>query len=108
MGYKDICLKCRKAFSRGTNYTTPRLEKCVDCGSKTYDVNHKFRPPKKSQIKKWEVVAYLVQNGLRYEYLYKYIEPGVLHQQNGIYPETMREAKELVEKFKKKELIHFI
>ena len=98
MGYKAICLTCRKSFNRGTNIDTPILIKCPECGDKTIAVNQKFKPPKKLDLKKWEVVNFLIGNGFKYDILTEEIEPGVFRQL-GKYPENMRDAKEFIQKF---------
>ena len=93
MGYKSVCLNCRKAFSQGTDYTNFQRDKlCPDCGNSMVFLSAKFRPPKKRDNKKWEVVEFLVENGFYYESIY---DGGYV-----IYPETMKEAKEFVEKYK--------
>ena len=101
MGYKDVCLTCRKAFNRGTNVDTPKKAKCSECGNETVSVNHKFQPPRKLDKKKWEVVAYLIEHGFRYDHVYEEICYG-LYLQYGRYPENMNEAKEFVESFDNK------
>ena len=98
MGYKDICLTCRKAFNRGTNFETPKQVKCSECGGETIPVNHKFQPPKKLDKKKWEVVSFLVNHGFRYDHVYEEAAYG-LYLQYGRYPENMNEAQEFVENF---------
>ena len=103
MGYKNVCFDCRKAFSQGTDFNDIRESKCPDCGLLMKLVTHRFRPPKQSETKKWEVAKFLMEHGFLYEHVYKRI-----YEINGVtvlanyatYPETMREAKEFVEKHK--------
>jgi len=101
VGYKDVCLNCRKAFNRGTDFNNPQKLKCSDCENETIAVNQKFKPPKKSEIKKWEVVKYLIENGFDYSSVYSEREKGHF-QTIGKLPENMRAAKELVNKIKQK------
>jgi DNA-directed RNA polymerase subunit RPC12/RpoP len=101
MGYKDICLTCRKAFNRGTDFTNPLLVSCPECGTTTIAVSHKFKPPRKLDSRKWEVVELLLNNGFLYEQISEEIEPGV-YKSLGSYPENMREAKEFIHKFRQK------
>jgi ssDNA-binding Zn-finger/Zn-ribbon topoisomerase 1 len=91
-------LTCRIAFNRGTDIKTPAKTKCPECGNEMVSVNHKFQPPKKSDIKKWEVVNFLVNHGFRYDHVYEQIDIGT-YQQQGRYPENMRDAKEFVKNF---------
>lgn len=100
MGYKDICLKCRKAFNRGTDYFSPEKLKCTECDTEMFPVNHKFQPPKKLNAKEWEVVSYLVKNGFDYSSVYHH-EGENIYRQYGKFPTNMREAKEFVEIFKR-------
>ncbi|GMQ30893.1 hypothetical protein Aconfl_35360 [Algoriphagus confluentis] len=98
MGYKDICLTCRKAFSRGTDFTIPSSSKCPECGGPSITVSHLFQPPKKTELKKWKVVEYLIENGFRYDHAFKKEDS----QYYGRFPETMKEAIEFVKYQKEK------
>ena len=60
--------------------------------------NHKFRPPKQSDIKKWKLVEYLKNNGFVYQHILKEAEPGSFQEVS--YPTTIEEAKEFVLKYK--------
>jgi len=99
MTYKQVCLSCRKAFSANAKDISVSGKKCPQCGKLTNTVDHKFRPPRKTDAKKWEVVGYLIDNGFRYDHVYEMIEPGV-YLQGGSYPVTMKEAEEFVKKYK--------
>jgi len=56
MGQKILCLNCRKSFNlrKDFAYTTPKL--CVECGKPVILITHRFRPPGKSDDKKWHLV----------------------------------------------------
>lgn len=95
MGHKIVCLECRKSFSLGTDLSTNKEINCSDCGKKAELLPHRFRPPKRSDDKKWEVVCFLVLNGFKYHHIYcedskKYVD----------YPENLRDAKEFVKRYK--------
>jgi len=63
---------------------------------------HRFRPPKKSDDEKWEVVKYLVEHEFKYHHIYEdNLDNNPKFPISVIYPQTLREAKEFVEKFKK-------
>ena len=100
MRQKDVCLSCKIAFNRGTNIETPVKKVCPNCSEPLVQVNHKFKPPKKTDTKKWEVVNYLISNGFNFNHAYEMIEPGV-YKQIGKFPENMRDAKEFVKLHKK-------
>ena len=104
MGYKNICLDCRKAFSLGTDFTKIRESKCPDCGNTMTIISHRFRPPKTTDVKKWETVRFLIENGFRYQHIYKTISVssnGVKSYENYVdYPDNLRDAKEFVNKYK--------
>lgn len=46
MGYKEVCLHCRKAWNQPFS-TKAREVLCPDCGQPTMRLTHRFRPPKK-------------------------------------------------------------
>jgi DNA-directed RNA polymerase subunit RPC12/RpoP len=101
MGYKMVCLTCRKAFSTATdNQHMPSV--CPECGNGFVLYNHKFAPPKRNDLKAWKVITFLYQNGFNYQHIYK--TPRVhRHESNENYveyPQTLDEAKEFVIKYK--------
>lgn len=100
MGYKKVCFNCRKSFNDNTIFE----QKCSECGRTMILINHKFRPPKKSDLKAWEVAEFLSRSGFRFQHIFKntgkrgwkessedYVE----------YPLTMYEAKIFIEKYKR-------
>lgn len=100
MGHKKVCLDCRVAFNRpfdsGSGLTYP----CPNCSKSMLLLPHRFRPPKKSDDKKWEVVEFLIRNGFYYQHIVDDgLEPknGETSHQN--YPRNMREAKEFIKKY---------
>jgi hypothetical protein len=63
---------------------------------------HRFRPPKKTDIKKWEVVKFLIEHGFKYQHIYKDVslKNGIVDYSNyAVYPDNMKEAKEFAEKY---------
>ena len=95
MGHKKICLDCKKAFSQGTNSVDSVETNCPDCGQPMTLVNQKFRPPKITDNKKWDVVKYLVQNGFTYDHINNSSGTDYVD-----YPDNLRDAKEFVVKYK--------
>ncbi|MFD2892816.1 hypothetical protein ACFS5J_12420 [Flavobacterium chuncheonense] len=98
MGYKNICLECRTSYSKGNDYKNHTESNCPQCGKKMILVNHKFKPPKKSETKSWEMVKLLVENGFKFQVVYEQIEKGVYLKVN--YPKNLSEAKEFIKKYK--------
>jgi len=101
MGFKIACLTCRKAFSNNLGWKHS-FGKCPECGDKYVYFNHKFRPPKRNDLKQWKVVKYLSENGFNYQHVNdKYVK---LRQYGYFiyaeYPKSMQQAKEFVNKFK--------
>ena len=92
MGYKIVCLTCRKAFSIGPDYLKP--EKCSECGGNYIAYNHKFRPPKRDDLKAWKVVGFLSEHGFTYQHV-KAIDGNYVE-----YPTTLEEAREFIVKYK--------
>lgn len=104
MGYKKICLECRLSLTRAfDDGTEDRRYPCPECGKEMILMPHRFRPPKKSDEKKWQTVEFFIQHGFYYQHIQdgpetrnhinrkeKYVE----------YPETVKEAKEFVIKYR--------
>lgn len=103
MGYKKICLSCRKAFNQSAKAEVQSGTTCPECGLKMTEVDHKFRPPRKTDVKSWNLVKFLVENGFLFQHVYKIFEKRnglVLKEKYAAYPTNMREAKIFVAKFK--------
>ena len=98
MGYKSVCLECKKAYNNYLDLDKNKKEICPECGKSMYFLSHMFKPPRKTDVKKWNVVKYIVESGFNYYHTYEMISPGVFQQQ-GKYPETMKEAEEFVKSF---------
>lgn len=96
MGHKLVCFNCREAKSLGLD--NEKWEKqnkiCTKCNEEFRILDHRFRPPKKEDVKKWKVVEFLYDNGFRYEH----ISDNELRSYAKV-PETMKEAKLFVEKY---------
>ncbi len=99
MGYKSVCLDCKKCLNRPIDTGSGRLYPCSECGKPMIQLSHRFRPPIKTDDKKWEVVRYFVENGFYYDHVFQKMEGSVL-EGYAEYPETLRDAKEFVEKYK--------
>jgi hypothetical protein len=109
MGYKAVCLNCRKAFNLSPDYTLHVPVKCFECSGQLVMFNHKFRPPKHSDIKAWKVVAFLYTHGFNYQHIQKDIPLDILKNMPESdryeeYPSNMKDAKQFVEKHKSQAL----
>lgn len=98
MGHKKVCFNCRKAFSIYKNPSDEINLTCPECGGLTTLINHKFRPPMSSDIKKRKVAEYLRNSGCFFHHVYEKVEDGGYVVVS--YPETMTEAVEFVRKYK--------
>jgi len=104
MGHKKVCLECRltlnRPFDSGSELTYP----CPECRKPMTLLPHRFRPPKKSDDKKWETVQFLIENGFYYQHIYETITEttnGIKKFENLVtYPDNIRDAKEFVEHYK--------
>src|SRR5690554_7210315 len=74
MGYKSVCIECRKSLNRPLDTGSERLYLCSECGKPMTLLSHRFRPPKKTDDKKWETVKYLIENGFHFDHVYQKIE----------------------------------
>ncbi len=97
MGHKSICLNCRISFSEGTDFYNVITVKCPQCSENTFFVNQKFKPPKKTDVRQWEIVSLLVKSGFRYQTLYEKADNIELKIN---YPTMLKEAKSFIEKYK--------
>lgn len=105
MGYKAVCLNCRKAFNIASYYDGHVPEKCPECSGPLALFNHKFRPPKQTDIKSWQLVAFLYQHGFNYQHIETEMSGGVAEklpvtERYIKYPENLKDAKVFVEKYK--------
>ncbi len=90
MGYKNVCLNCKRLESLGTDFTNFRTGDCPECSAPMYFVSHKFRPPKLTDAKSWAVAALLITNGFTYD---------TIRDDNGMpvrYPTTINDAKRFI------------
>ena len=95
MGYKTVCLDCRKVLNHGSDFEKFYVGKCPNCEKLMVEVDQKFQAPKSTDTKHWEIVKYLIHHGFKYQRIYeiKFQSPYVK------YPENMRDAKEFVLKY---------
>ena len=104
MGYKAVCIDCRKSLNRAIDFGSEREYPCSVCGKPMTLLSHLFKPPKKTDTKLWGTVKYLVSNGFHYQHIYETVEKknGVIISYTGYvpYPDNLKEAKEFVEKYK--------
>lgn len=104
MGYKKVCLACRVTFNRSFDSDSELTYPCPECGQSMVLLPHRFRPPKKSDDKKWEVVQLLISKGFYYQHIYETIsktKSGFLKFENLVsYPDNIRDATEFVDRYK--------
>ncbi|MNJ95028.1 hypothetical protein D3C87_127320 [compost metagenome] len=98
MGYKNVCIGCRKSFSAGNDLANFKKRKCPNCGIEMNFFDHKFRPPSMNDDKKWKLIEFLALHGFVFQKVYKNIGNGILLKVK--YPLTMEEAKLFVKEFK--------
>ena len=106
MGYKKVCLDCRKAFNRSADLEKVHISTCPQCAKQMTELYHLFQPPKQTDIKKWGVVKFLVENGFRYYHIKeirsidKKTEKAAEYENYAKYPDSMKDAKEFIELYK--------
>jgi len=103
MGHKKVCVECRVTLNRPFDIGSDLTYACPECGKVMILLPHRFRPPRKSDDKKWEVVKFLINNGFYYQHIYEIVETKsrITSRQNYVaYPENIRDAKEFVELYK--------
>lgn len=93
------CLDCCKSFKREFILTERRPNElvCPECRGAAYNFGRHFKAPKKSDKKQWAKVRYLFDHGFRFQKIR--LNPNSFDSVP--YPETLSQAKEFVEKYKK-------
>jgi len=94
MGYKNVCLNCKTAFSTGMDYEGIRSSNCTKCKEAMILVSHKFKPPQKSDVAGWKIVKLLLDKGFRFGSVYTPLDKNILLKVT--YPTTLEETKEFV------------
>ena len=64
---------------------------------------HRFRPPKKTDLKGWQLTSFLIDNGFRYQHIYQVGKNDFFRTKYNNYtpyPKNIREAKEFIEQYK--------
>jgi DNA-directed RNA polymerase subunit RPC12/RpoP len=87
------CLECRKAFKRHDDPDALTM-KCPECGGTAHRTSRRFKPPKRSDLKQWQKVRFLLEHGFRFF---------TVRDQSGRYmryPSTLDEAREFVRKYR--------
>jgi predicted RNA-binding Zn-ribbon protein involved in translation (DUF1610 family) len=98
MGHKKVCLDCKISFNREFDSGSELTYPCPECGKSMTLLPHRFRPPKKTDENKWEVVKFLIDNGFYYQHI---SEPITIDNTKYVeYPDNLREAEEFVMKYK--------
>lgn len=99
MGHKVVCLECYRVENRGTNL---KIGKCPNCSQEMVFINHRFRPPKKTDKKGWELVKFLVSEGFPYQHIYQSGKSDYYKTATDNYvewPKSLKDAKEFVDKY---------
>ena len=90
-------------LNRPFDSDTELLYPCPECAKPMILLPHSFKPPKKTDDKKWETVRFLIDNGFYYQHIYERnaTKNGESISQNRLaYPENIRDAEEFVKKYK--------
>ncbi len=93
------CLNCRKSFKRHCDALPkdyPSKLPCIECNCIAYNLGRNFKPPKKSDIKQWEKIKYLIDHG----FLFQKISIDPNSNESIPYPKDLDEAKDFVIKYK--------
>jgi len=96
MGYKKTCFKCRKSFNRQIDFGSEQKYPCPDCGDPMTLMTYRFRPPKKEDLKSWEISEFLSKHGFIYQSIFETPSGGTYIK----YPKTKRDAKDFVIRYR--------
>ena len=73
----------------------PQELPCAECGGPTHNLGRHFKAPRKSDLRQWEKIRFLLAHGFRFQKI------RVNSQDESVpYPETLDEAKEFVVKYR--------
>jgi len=64
---------------------------------------HRFRPPKKTDLKGWQLTRFLIDNGFPYHHIYQVGKSELVKYKDNNYvpyPKNMRDAKEFIAQYK--------
>ena len=103
MGHKKVCLDCKLIFNRSFDFGSDLTYPCPECQKSMILLPHRFRPPKKSDEKGWQLVKFLIDNGFYFQHIYQDGSDELnknLTNNYISYPKNSREAKEFVLKYK--------
>lgn len=103
MGRKKVCLSCKLCFNREVTFDTEKVHLCPQCGKSMKLLPHRFRPPKKTDKKAWQLASFLIDNGFSYQHIYQVGSNEFIKSKydNYIpYPKNLKDAKEFVEQYK--------
>lgn len=103
MGHKKVCLDCRECLNLAASDYTVNNYTCAKCNRQMIILPHRFRPPKKSDDKGWELVDFLIKNGFPFQHIYQEGSSDFFKKPTDnyvAYPENIRDAKEFVLKYK--------
>ncbi|RFZ91794.1 hypothetical protein D0C36_10090 [Mucilaginibacter conchicola] len=65
---------------------------------------HRFRPPGKTDLKGWQMISFLIENGFKFQHIYQVGKNELSktrHDNYTPYPKNMREAREFIVQYKK-------
>lgn len=103
MGHKKVCIECRLVFNRNFDSGSELTYPCPKCRQSMLLLPHRFRPPKKTDEKGWQVVKFLLEHGFSFQHLYEERSSDYSNKPSTTYapyPKNLREAKEFVETYK--------
>lgn len=103
MGNKSVCLECRISFSYGMDYFDIISRICPQCKNEMVNVDYKFRAPKKDNLKKWEAIRYLLEDGFYFQHIYE--NNSSANNKAVKYPLNLKDAKIFVEKYISQKII---
>jgi hypothetical protein len=86
---KYVCLQCRIGLH--DSHTCPRCKKLL------VSIGENFRTPKKTDVKKWKILEYLVQEGYDFHICRHAYDQGNITEK---FPNTMEQARNLIKQRK--------
>src|SRR5688572_21741765 len=85
------CFECRRSFKRPFEAGV-LARKCPHCGASAKRLFEKFKPPKKDDLKQWEKVRFLYDNGFWFQSIW-HSKSGETRSKLVRYPRNLAEAR---------------
>ena len=90
------CVECRRSFKRPLGGPGEFERTCPHCRATAVAVGRHFKPPRRTSVKQWEKVRFLIEKGFPFHRVYESKRGGAAVP----YPRTLEAARDFVRKYR--------